>query len=120
MGAGLARDFKQEYPAMFEAYRTACFLNHFKYKGIFVYTVSPDRKILCLPTKRHWRYNSRLEWVDRALEIVAQTYKDYGITSLAIPAVGCGKGRLEWDQVYNLIKQHLGDSIDLPVTVYLP
>lgn len=120
MGNGLALYFKLKFPEMFEAYRYACAANHFKRKGVFVYDVSPEKKILCFPTKRHWRYNSRIEWIDRGLEVIAEQYQDYGITSLAIPPIGCGKGKLEWEQVYNLIKIHLGERIPLPVTVYLP
>jgi O-acetyl-ADP-ribose deacetylase (regulator of RNase III) len=119
MGAGLAMEFKLQYPAMYEAYRRFCWAGLFERKGIFVYTVSPTRKILCLPTKRHWKYRSKIEWVDQALATIASDYEKYGITELAIPAVGCGKGKLEWEDVYSLIKNHM-NRIPLDVTVYLP
>lgn len=119
MGAGLAKDFKETYPGLEEAYKRFCWAGMFARKGVFVYTVSPTRKVLCLPTKRHWKYNSRIEWIDHALGVVAQDYEKYGITHLAIPAVGCGKGKLEWDDVYNVIKNHM-NRIPLNVTVFLP
>jgi O-acetyl-ADP-ribose deacetylase (regulator of RNase III) len=119
MGNGLALYFKLNYPDLFVAYQKACAMGWFARKGIFVYTVSPTRKILCLPTKRHWKYKSRIEWIDKALYIVARDYEEYGITSLAVPAIGCGKGQLEWEDVHNLIRGHL-NTIDISVTVYLP
>jgi O-acetyl-ADP-ribose deacetylase (regulator of RNase III) len=119
MGAGLALHFKNEFPGLNEAYQKFCWAGLFARKGIFVYNVSSTRKILCLPTKRHWKYKSRIEWVDHALSIVARDYEEYGITHLAIPAIGCGHGGLVWENVYNLIKNHL-DPIPLNVTVFLP
>lgn len=119
MGNGLALAFREEYPGLLVAYQRFCWAGLFARKGFFVFDVSETRKVLCLPTKRHWRYNSRIEWVDMALARVASDYAEYGITSLAIPAVGCGKGRLDWDDVYNLIKNHM-NRIPLNVTVYLP
>lgn len=119
MGNGLALQFKNTYPGLFDAYKQFCNQGLFKTKGIFVYTVSPTKKILCLPTKRHWKYNSRIEWIDLALGIVAEEYADYGITSLAVPPIGCGQGNLDWEEVYNLIKNHF-NRIPLNVTIYLP
>lgn len=120
MGKGLALAFKDKWPSLLQPYRDACFVSHFKRHGIFVYDVEPGKKVLCFPTKRHWKYRSRVEWIDWALEILARDYEKYGITSLAIPAVGCGEGKLEWKVVYDLIKYWLGDKCPLPVTVYLP
>ena len=119
MGAGLAKSFKDKYPDLFKAYQRACRENVFSRQGIFVYTHSDKRKILCLPTKRHWKFKSQLEWVINALEIIKNEYQSYDITSLAMPAIGCGLGGLDWDVVYPLIKKYL-DPIDLPTTIYLP
>lgn len=119
MGKGLALDFKTMYPDMYAPYQWACRVEVFRRQGFYVYNHSKERKILCLPTKRHFKFRSKIEWVDYGLEKIAETYEEYGITSLAIPAVGCGEGRLSWDDVYPLIKHHLG-RIALPVTVYLP
>lgn len=119
MGNGLAFDFRTQYPDLYPNYQHACATSVFARQGIYVYRHDDDRLILCMPTKRHWKFNSRLEWIDAALITIARDYKKYGITSLAIPAVGCGKGRMDWEDVYNLIKLHL-HPIDLPVTVFLP
>ena len=39
--------------------------------------------------------------------------------SLAVPALGCGLGQLEWSAVGPLIHRHL-DQIAIPVEVYAP
>jgi hypothetical protein len=38
---------------------------------------------------------------------------------LALPALGCGSGGLDWQVVRSMIEQHLA-GIDIPVTVYEP
>lgn len=119
MGTGLAEQFRDEYPGLLNAYQRFCWAGGFAKKGIFVWDASATRKVLCLPTKRHWKYKSRIEWVDRALAVVASDYASYGITGLAIPPIGCGHGGLEWEHVYNLIKNYM-NRIPLNVTVYLP
>lgn len=120
LGNGLALYFKLNYPEIDDPYKFACFQGHFKREGVIAIDVNDGKKVLCLPTKRHWRNKSRLEWIDAALMKIASDYDKLGITSLAIPAIGCGHGQLEWEPVYNLIKHWLGDNCALPVTVYLP
>lgn len=119
MGKGLALDFRNAYPGLYPAYQQACHNGVFAKKGFFVFTHSEARKILCLPTKHNWKYRSRIEWIDQALLRLVRDYRDYGITSLAVPALGCGLGGLDWECVYNLIKHHL-NQIEINVTVYLP
>jgi O-acetyl-ADP-ribose deacetylase (regulator of RNase III) len=43
----------------------------------------------------------------------------YHIDHIAMPALGCGNGGLEWDTVKEILERHLKDS---PITfdVYLP
>ena len=41
------------------------------------------------------------------------------ITSLAIPALGCGNGGLEWKDVGPMLYQHLL-QLDIPVELYIP
>jgi O-acetyl-ADP-ribose deacetylase (regulator of RNase III) len=116
MGKGLAEQFKRRYPKMYEAYKKACRRFYFARHRNFVYSVSEERKVLCLPTKTLWRYPSKIEWIETALRDVAHNYELYGITELAMPPIGCGEGGLVWDDVKRLIYQYLEP---LPIKVYL-
>ncbi|TET78476.1 DUF4433 domain-containing protein, partial [candidate division TA06 bacterium] len=42
-----------------------------------------------------------------------------GIKSIALPALGCGLGRLEWRAVGPLMCKSLS-GLDIPVQIYLP
>jgi len=46
-------------------------------------------------------------------------YKEWGITSLAIPPLGCGQGQLEWDTVGPILTHYLS-LMDIPVEIYAP
>lgn len=119
MGKGLAKAFKERYPGLYAGYKRACETNLFLKEGLYVHEVDGTRKIVCFPTKRHWRFPSKLEWIDEGLRKLAEGVEKYGITSLAIPALGCGEGKLDWEAVYPLIREHL-DPLEIPVAVYLP
>lgn len=119
LGAGLAKQFKIRYPGLLAPYKRACFNGTFSKKGYFLYTVDENRKILCLPSKQRWVEPSRIEWIDIALERITEHYKEDGIESLSIPAIGCGLGELSYDEVHPLIVKYMS-MIDIPVVVYLP
>jgi O-acetyl-ADP-ribose deacetylase (regulator of RNase III) len=46
-------------------------------------------------------------------------YKEWGIESLAVPALGCGAGRLEWEVVGPILYREL-EALDLDVRLYAP
>lgn len=119
MGKGLAKAFADRHPSLLPAYQKACKLEVFKREGLFLHTTRDGQKLLCFPTKHHWRRPSKLIWIDQGLHLLAQHVDAYGITSLAVPALGCGEGRLAWEDVRALIHRYLG-QIDTPVAVFPP
>jgi O-acetyl-ADP-ribose deacetylase (regulator of RNase III) len=119
MGCGLALAFANRFEGLLEAYKKACFDGTITTKGFFVFDVSEDKKILCFPTKRHWKNPSKIEWIDSGLERLVKDYEKYGIRSVAVPALGCGYGELEWENVRALIHLHLA-PLTLKVGVYIP
>jgi uncharacterized protein YwgA len=53
------------------------------------------------------------------LEHVEVHYKDWGITSLAVPPLGCGNGQLEWRVVGPTLYRYL-QRLDIPIELYAP
>lgn len=119
MGAGLALAFNRKFPGLLGAYRRACRADVFKREGYFVWAAPDGQLVLCFPSKQRWRDPSKLSWIDTALWKISKTYQDHGIVSVAFPAVGCGLGELEWEDVRSLIYQHL-DGLELEVGLYAP
>jgi O-acetyl-ADP-ribose deacetylase (regulator of RNase III) len=87
--------------------------------GIFETPVESPRFVINLPTKNHYANPSKLEWVDHGLQRIKEMIAEHGITSIAMPAPGCGNGGLRWADVKELIERHLGDA-EVLVTVVEP
>jgi len=120
MGKGLAKTTKERYPNVWRVYRRA-----FEEGGLhphrpLIATAYPGRQVLCFHTKRHWRDASKVDDIEMGLRYLVDNYRVMYIDSIAIPAIGCGLGGLDWvTQVKPLICHYL-DPIDLPVMLYEP
>ena len=116
MGKGIAKDFKSIYPEMFMEYQAACESGTFSI-GSLLYYRSRNKVVVNLPTKRHWRGPSRVEYVETGLQAFVASYRSEGVTSVAFPQLGCGNGELDWEsEVRPLMVQYLGP---LPIPVYI-
>lgn len=118
MGKGIALAFKRRYPDMFKDYVERCGRGDVRLGRPYVYQAD-DHLILNFPTKQHWRAVSRLEDIVAGLEYLEEHYREWGITSLAVPPLGCGNGQLEWDVVGPTLYRHLA-RLDIPVELYPP
>ena len=87
--------------------------------GIFAIATEEPRFVINLPTKNHYANPSKIEWVDRGLQRIRALIREHGITSLAMPAPGCGNGGLDWGQVKSLIERHLKDE-SIQITIVEP
>jgi len=119
MGAGLALEFKNRYPMMFEDYKTKCDQGAVKSGQPYLWE-DDTAQILNFPTKRDWRNDSVFQDIEDGLKHLASSYPEMGIQSLAMPALGCGLGGLDWSDVKPLIEKYLGPLPDLDVYVYEP
>lgn len=118
MGKGLAKEFRQKYPEMFKEYAKACKKGELRKGHLFLYK-DLLKWILCFPTKDNWKGPSKYEFIEEGLKAVRENYSQWGITSLAVPPLGCGLGGLKWDQVKQLIMKYLQD-LPIEITVFEP
>lgn len=103
MGKGLALEFKNKYPLNFEIYKKACDNASFNIGNLLIVPVD-NKFIVNFPTKKHWRNKSDLEFIKIGLEELKVAIKDFNIKSIALPKLGCGLGGLDWNKVFDLIK----------------
>ena len=119
MGKGIALEFKNRFPEMFKDYTKRCERKEICLGQPYVYKSLLGPQIVNFPTKEHWKSLSRVSDIERALDYLLAHYKQWGITSIAIPPLGCGNGQLEWKVVgpviYSRVKQ-----MDIPVEIYAP
>ena len=123
MGAGLAEQMRVQWPNRARQYETLCNNRVLKIgEPVYLPAEPGDEEpgVLLFPTKTHWSKTSRLEYVEQGLDyLVANHRKEFGFGSLAIPALGCGYGKLDWRDVAPLVKV-AALRLEIPVHVYLP
>jgi O-acetyl-ADP-ribose deacetylase (regulator of RNase III) len=119
MGAGVALEFKNRYPMMFDDYKAKCDRGEVQPGQPYLWE-DDSAQILNFPTKRDWRNDSVFQDIEDGLKQLANSYAAMGIQSIAMPALGCGLGGLDWSDVRALIEKHLGPLPDLDVYVYEP
>jgi O-acetyl-ADP-ribose deacetylase (regulator of RNase III)/uncharacterized protein YwgA len=119
MGKGIALEFKEQFPDMFNDYVARCNRNEVRLGKPYLFKRLSPPWILNFPTKGHWRSVSRIEDIVKGLKYLLQYYKEWGITSLAVPPLGCGQGQLEWKIVGPTLYRYL-NQLNIPVELYAP
>ena len=123
MGRGIALQFKKAFPANFTAYADAC-RKHVVIPGrMFVFSTGfliDPKYIINFPTKRHWREKSRLVDIEEGLNDLVHVVEQKGISSIAIPPLGCGLGGLDWFTVQQLIEERFSGLKDVHCSVFAP
>jgi len=123
MGKGIALQFKEAFPANYTEYKKACDKGLVMPGSMFTVKVGDlinPRYIINFPTKKHWKGNSNIEDIDSGLMALREEVKRLGITSIAIPPLGCGYGGLNWDDVRPRINNAFANSPEINVILYAP
>ena len=137
MGKGLASRAKYQFPDVYVVYQDACRRKMLGMGKPYLYkreafvdeelaeepgtlpTVNANKWFLLFATKRHWRDTSDVAAIQQGLRWVRDNYRTKGIQSLAVPALGCGLGKLDWRDVGPIICRELA-TLDVPAAIYLP
>lgn len=115
MGKGVAHEYKSRYPLMFDVYHKACSDGTIQVGNLMLCRLY-RKWILLFPTKVHWKNPSKIEYIESGLVKFAQIWDKMGIDSIAFPKLGCGNGKLDWDEVKPVMEEYLRD---LPIPVYI-
>ena len=119
---GLALALREQWPALYKDFRHYCHTAHPKPGDAWVWGSADGKRIVNLLTQEaaygHGEKpgTATLPNVNHALRALRRVVETEKFSSLALPKLATGVGRLEWDEVLPLVKEHLGD---LKVPVYL-
>jgi hypothetical protein len=137
MGKGLASRAKYQFPRLYVVYQDLCRRRRLQMGKPYVYkpessldyqladepetlsNANLETRFLLFPTKQDWKYSADIFGIEKGLEWLRDNHEKEGIKSLAIPALGCGLGRLEWRDVGPLMCKYL-TTLGIPVWIYLP
>lgn len=123
MGKGIALQFKKAYPAMYDAYRKAAKSGEIALGQVQVWPtgqLTGPRYIINFPTKGHWKSRSKLKDIESGLIDLVKTVAGLGITSIAVPPLGCGNGGLAWADVRPRIVDAFKVLPDVDVLLFPP
>lgn len=130
MGKGLAKEFKHRYPEYFLSYKAVCNIDplsdtpKLRLGGIHFYPLPKGQEfdyIFSFPTKDHWTDKSELSSIIIGLKTLEDLVTTWGITSIAIPALGCGLGGLNWEEeVLPLLMSYVEGHPHIKFEIYSP
>lgn len=123
MGKGIALQFKQAFPEMFKEYAREAKAGRLMVGRVQVHERGQGkapRWIINFPTKESWRRPSRLEWIRTGLDSLIEEVRERGIESIAVPALGCGNGGLDWEEILPLIQKAFSREPSVRVLLYAP
>ena len=118
MGAGIALEFGLRYPNMYKDYENKCKNGDIYVGQVDFYEDESGITIVNFPTKIHFKFPSRIEWVESGLKAFVQSYMKYGVTSVAFPKLGTSRGGLDWNIVRPMMEKYLM-PLDLDVCICL-
>ena len=115
-GAGLAKAWAKKDPDAAGVYKALCEKGLVTVGEINI-VINGESRWIMFPTKEHWKHPSRLEWIEKGLiDLQPQVT---GLESLAVPALWCGLGGLEWNAVRRLLEKYL-TPLSASITIYPP
>jgi O-acetyl-ADP-ribose deacetylase (regulator of RNase III) len=120
MGKGIALQFKNRYPIYFKTYWNCCMNDYIQLGKVMLFKDFATPYIFSLPTKYHWTEKSQIIFIQSGLKDLAFRLKNSALKSVAIPALGCGEGHLDWNMVKPLFEYYLGGLKDRRILIYEP
>lgn len=137
MGKGLASRTKYQFPDVYVVYQDLCRQKILQMGKPYLYkresfvdklladetypllNPNSNKWFLLFPTKHHWKQDSDIQGIEEGLAWLRDNYAKEKIRSLAMPALGCGLGNLDWRDVGPLMCKYLA-NLEIQVSIYLP
>jgi len=119
MGKGIALGFRKRFPEMYEDYVRRCKRREVQLRRPYIYRQLTPPHIINFPTKDHWRSVSKLDDITEGLRYLEAHISEWDVTSLAVPPLGCGEGKLEWRVVGPTLYRYLS-NLRIPVELFAP
>lgn len=123
--SGLALQLREHWPAMYKDFRHYCQSQHPKPGTLWAWMGADGTRVVSLFTQDgaqgHHGGNpgpATLQHVSHALHELHKLAIAEKFTSIALPRLATGVGRLAWSDVKPLIEQQLG-ALNIPVLVYV-
>lgn len=117
MGAGIAKDIRERWPAMFREYKRRCLAGQFTLGDVFVWTDN-GRVVFNLGTQATWRTRASLPALETSVERMLVECEERGIHRVGLPRIGAGLGGLEWQTVKSVLIARASRAPNVMLVVY--
>ena len=115
LGKGIALSIKNEYPNMIPSFNNTTF----EIGKAYGFTNHTDkRSIINLVTKNRYYEKPTYSSLEQSLYSAKELIISHNIKRIAMPRIGCGLDRLDWDRVAYLISGIFND-LDIEITIYI-
>lgn len=115
---GVSVAIKKAFPVSFMNYYNVCMHQSLQIGHPYLCKQYSSPWILYFPTKPHWRSSVKAYDIIKGLDFLRTHYKQLGIDSIAMPALGCEEGQLSWNLFGPTLCKYL-EELDIPVKLYI-
>ncbi len=121
--SGLALSLRERYPTMVKDFRHYCKVGNPKAGDSWTWGGTEGVRIASLMTQEPASNDkghpgpASSHNVSKALKAFAKEARAEGYTSVALPRLATGYGKMNWEEVRPLIEQHLG-GLGIPIVIY--
>lgn len=121
-GAGIAKYIAQEYPESDKKYKEMCKNKQFHLGNVMFHKEKGKVQAFCGTQQYYGRYlkmdkdsvEKRYQAIEECLQKIYEKAKSESL-SVALPRIGCGRARADWNRVKGIIQKVFHDH---PVTIY--
>lgn len=99
MGAGIAKQFRDRYPEMYQEYRTQCADKTLKPGGMMGWIPEKGPAVYNVASQDFPGPHAKIEWLSAGLWTALQDAERRGIKTVAIPRMGSGLGGIPQEVV---------------------
>lgn len=121
LGAGIAKEFEERYNMKDKLNCLHGYLKNYDSEKVPIIPSNRALKVnnvFNLVTKRRYFHKPTLESLKDAIESMANQIDDAeDIDKLAMPMIGCGLDKLDWDDVEEIIHEVFEDFDDLEILI---
>lgn len=119
MGAGIAKEFRRRWPAMYDEYRRRCDDGEFGLGDVFQWGDSPV--VFNLGTQPKPGPYASLAAIEASVSLMIRLADRSGLSTVGLPRIGCGLGGLDWADVQRTLAAcESGTSVELVIFELAP
>lgn len=116
MGAGIAVQFRNQFPKMYNKYKVKCKTGQFNLGDVFMWS-EDDWVVFNLGTQKTWGMKAELKAIESSVNTMVQLAAGLKIDNIGIPKIGAGLCGLEWQPIKDVLNK-IGACTDIELIVF--